>query len=291
MSIGLAKEFVENRKNLEKKLIEIKELSQKTLEQELTAKELETERKILHLENERKSVELDEARKLQLSMLPSKVPEFDNLELSFYIKTATEVGGDYYDIVPLSKSSLIVAIGDATGHGAKAGLMVAVMKSLFRSLSPKYLINDFFAKSNEIIKEMKLGNLFMSFSMLRINGNYLILSSAGMPPTFIYRADSKKVETFLFKSMPLGAFKDFPYENNETEIKSGDVILSFSDGLSELFNSKKEMFGIKNIEKILIESAQLSPEDLINKFVFEINEWSEGKLPDDDITMLVIKIK
>ncbi len=291
MSIGLAKEFVDNKKKLEIQLHQVKELSEKTLQQELAAKELETEKKYLELENERKSTELDDAKNLQLSMLPNNIPEFKNLELFFYLKTATEVGGDYYDIIPISDNSLIIAIGDATGHGAKAGLMVAVMKSLFKSLAPKYLITDFFKKSNEIIKDMKLGNLFMSLSMVRINDNYVVFSSAGMPPTMIYRANTKKIEKFIFKSMPLGAFKDFPYETKETTLYPGDVILSFSDGLSELFNDRKKMFGLEKIEKILKESGELQSKEIIDEIIKNSNEWLKNSIQNDDITIVAIKYK
>ncbi len=187
MSLALAKEFVRTRKNLEEQLVQVKELSQKTLEQELTAKELETEKRILEIENQRKSHELGEARKLQLSMLPSSIPEFPNLDISVYITTATEVGGDYYDFISKDDGTLIIALGDATGHGAKAGLMVAIMKGLFKSLASIKSIPDFFTQSTQIIKDMKLGNLFMSLALLQIKDHTVTASAAGMPPILIYK--------------------------------------------------------------------------------------------------------
>ncbi len=289
MSIGLAKEFADNQKNLEKQLSQVKQLSAKTLEQELIAKELETEKKYLQIENKRKSIELSDARNLQLSMLPGDIPNFDNLEIAAYMDTATEVGGDYYDIIPLTNNSLILALGDATGHGTKAGLMVAIMKSMFKSLASNYLITDFLSKCNDIIKDMKLGNLFMSFTMLRINGNYIVASSAGMPPTLIFRSSTKKISSLLFKSMPLGAFKNFPYEEKETEVQPGDVIFIFSDGLSELFNKEKEMLGIENIENLLLELASEPTNKIIDGFNKIIGDWSGSKTIEDDITMIVIK--
>jgi serine phosphatase RsbU (regulator of sigma subunit) len=291
MSVGLAKEFVDNQNDLEKQLSQVKKLSAKTLKQELVAKELETEKKYLEIENERKSIELSDARNLQLSMLPKDIPKFDNLEISAYMNTATEVGGDYYDIIPLTSNSLIVALGDATGHGTKAGLMVAIMKSMFKSLASNYLITDFFSKCNEIIKDMKLGNLFMSLSVIRINDNYIVASSAGMPPILIFRSSTRNIETLLFKSMPLGAFKNFPYEEKETEVRPGDIIFIFSDGLSELFNKDKEMFGIENIKKLLVELESEPTDKIIGGFKQKINNWLNEKSLDDDVTMIVIKIK
>ena len=107
-------------------------LRAEAVEQRFKSKEAEA--KSLKTENERKTHELEEARKLQLSMLPERLPEIQNLDIAVYMKTATEVGGDYYDFYLAEDGTLTVAIGDATGHGMQAGTMVASAKSLFRAL-------------------------------------------------------------------------------------------------------------------------------------------------------------
>ena len=86
---------------------------------------------LLEADNQRKTKELEEASKLQLSMLPKNVPDVPDLEIAVYMKTASEVGGDYYDFKYDNNGTLIIAIGDATGHGMKAGTMVATIKGLF----------------------------------------------------------------------------------------------------------------------------------------------------------------
>src|SRR6185295_16116119 len=93
------------------------------------------QRQELQTENERRAKELEEARQLQLSMLPKSVPQLVQLEIAAYMKTATEVGGDYYDFHLAEDGTLTVAVGDATGHGLKAGTMVSSVKSLFVSLA------------------------------------------------------------------------------------------------------------------------------------------------------------
>lgn len=291
MSIALAKEFVKTRKDLEQQLIQVKELSQKTLEQELASKELETEKKILEIEYDRKTKELEEARHLQLSMLPNEIPVRDDLEISVYFTTATEVGGDYYDFLHTNDGTLIIALGDATGHGTKAGLMVAIIKGLFKSLAEKSNIPEFFTKATEIIKDMKLGNLFMSLLLLRIKDRRVTASAAGMPPVLVYRAKEKIVESIIHKSMPIGAYKDFPYKANEFKVETGDVILILSDGLPELFNDKKEMYDYNRVNKKLSELGAFKSQEIVNGFKDSINEWRKNKLPDDDITLLSIKFK
>jgi len=119
--------------------------------------------------------ELQDARELQLSMLPRELPQVPNLELAVYMKTASDVGGDYYDFSQNEDGSLNVSIGDATGHGMKAGTMVSIMKALFTSDSSKLNISGFFNSSNKTIKEINLERIMMAFSMLNFNGNKVII--------------------------------------------------------------------------------------------------------------------
>jgi serine phosphatase RsbU (regulator of sigma subunit) len=289
MSILLARDFAVTNRNLELQFENVKELSDKTLKQELERNELETKKKILEADNERKTQELEEARKLQLSMLPQTLPEIDNLNIAAYMSTATEVGGDYYDFIFAKDGTLNIAIGDATGHGTRAGTMVASIKSLFAALGGSMMIPDFFKRCTEIIKSMKLGNLFMSMTILRIKGNYLIASSAGMPPMMIYRAKQKKIDEITLKGMPLGAFTDFDYYEHEDELDKGDIIVLMSDGSPEQFNDNKEMFGDERIKSVVLNSIGKSPKDIINALVEAGEKWRGEANQEDDITFVVIK--
>ncbi len=290
MSASLARDFFVVNKNLETQLNTVKELSEKTLEQELQAKEFETTQRILEADNDRKTKELDEARKLQLSMLPQCLNDIPGLDICFDMKTATEVGGDYYDYFISDDGTLNIAVGDATGHGTKAGLMVAIIKSLFNALGAKMMIPDFFARCTAILKKMNLGNLFMSLTIVRIKNKYLIASTAGMPPMLIYKHDKNVVEEYTLKGMPLGAFEGFEYDEVELELDSGDIILLLSDGLPELFNEKKQMFGEERIKELLIRNNDKSPDQIVNLLYEEAEKWRGEKSQDDDMTFVVIKI-
>jgi len=103
--------------------------------------------------------ELEEARLLQLSMLPKSIPQIEKLEIDAYMNTASEVGGDYYDFSNIDDGSLNIAIGDATGHGMRAGIMVAVMKTLFITNSTHHDLEDFFKLANKAIKSLNLGRM------------------------------------------------------------------------------------------------------------------------------------
>ena len=142
ISIYLARQFARTNHSLEAKLVEVERLSAKELEQTRLANDLALEREqektrfaIVEAENERRAKELEEARQLQLSMLPKKLPNIEGLEIAAYMKPATEVGGDYYDFHVGEDGTLTVAVGDATGHGLKAGSVVTATKSLFNAFA------------------------------------------------------------------------------------------------------------------------------------------------------------
>ncbi len=291
MSLSLARDTAVTNKKLEKQLLNVKELSDKTLKQELLAKELETERRIFEADNERKTTELEEARSVQLAMLPQCLNDFDNLDICFFMQPATEVGGDYYDFIEAKDGTLNIAVGDATGHGMKAGIMVATIKSLFSALGSNLMIPDFFKKCTEIIKSMSLGNLFMSMIVIRIKDGNVIGSSAGMPPILLYKKAKDKVEEIVIKSMPLGAIKDFPYELFNVEVSSGDVKLLLSDGFPELFNPSKELLGYENVKTILKKYVHLSSDEIVDSLNKEAVEWADGHFQEDDITFVAIKFK
>ena len=218
---------------------------------ELDRRKEKENKRILQLENKRKTQELEEARKLQLSMLPESVPHLPNLDIAVYMQTATEVGGDYYDFSIGLDGTLNIAFGDATGHGMQAGTLVTIMKGIFTLEAGNNEVIPFFNKSVEAIKEIKLGRLMMAFAFLKIKGNQLSLSNAGVPPVYIYRKDKNEVEEIDNKGMPLGAMINFPYKETKTELNKGDVIYLLSDGFPELSNNDKEIYGYERVKNIL----------------------------------------
>ena len=258
---------------------------------ELQAKASDAERRVLQGENERKTKELEEARELQLSMLPKELPQLPNLDIAVYMQTATEVGGDYYDFHVGLDGTLTVVIGDATGHGMKAGTMVTATKSLFRSYAANPDILFSFKEFTRCIKEMNFGKTSMCLTMLKIKGNKMQMSTAAMPPSFIFRRSTRVVEEHLFEAMPLGTMKSFPYEIKETTLKSGDTILLMSDGLPELLNDKEEMYGYQKTRNGFEDVAEKSPEEIINFLKEEGRNWNNDQAPDDDVTFVVIKVK
>ncbi len=272
---------------------EINRREQKTKlkENELRLKATEAEKRAIQIENDRKTKELEEARQLQLSMLPKELPVLPTLEIAAFMRTATEVGGDYYDFIVEENGVLNVAFGDATGHGLQAGTMVTLMKGFFTSDSSKLGLKEFMSHCTRVIKDIKLGRILMSFSYLKIDKNKLEITSAGMPPVFYHHKETNQVEEIIIKGMPLGAMRNASYNTVEMELKSGDTILLLTDGLPEQMNPNEEMFDYSQVKKHFNEIIDNSPNTIIEKLVEAGDNWMNGRVQDDDITFVVIKIK
>ena len=284
MSVYLARDIALTNKDLAQQLQNVKELSEKEIEHKLRVQRAEAE-------NERKTKELEEARQLQISMLPKELPQLSHLEIAVYMQTATEVGGDYYDFHIGVDGTLTAVIGDATGHGMKAGTMVTAAKSIFNSYVNNPDIIFTFGEFNRVIKGMQLPSMSMCLSLLKLKGNQLTMSAAGMPHALLYRSENKKVEEIILKGMPLGAVNDFPYQTKTTELKPGDTLLLLSDGLPELFNGNKEMFGYDRVTTEYEKVASNNVNEIIEHLKNVGADWVNGNDPDDDVTFVVLKMR
>jgi serine phosphatase RsbU (regulator of sigma subunit) len=271
--------------------VEINRREQKTRirESELRAKAVEAEKKVLQIENDRQTKELEDARNLQLSMLPREVPKVPGYEIAVFMKTATEVGGDYYDFTVTPEGMLNVAFGDATGHGMQAGTIVTLMKGLFISDAAKFDIQNFFNHCSRAIKEIKLGRLYMALTLARFHGKSVSLSSAGMPPAYLHRRDDGAIEEILLKAVPLGSMKNFPYGLYETQLEDGDTLLLLTDGLPEQKNTSEEMFDYARVIDRFKDVASSSPGEIIQHLVKDAEAWMDGATQDDDITLMVVR--
>ncbi len=287
-----SKRLTEARKKLENKILEVNFLSERALKQERVKREKEIETRILEIENQRKTSELDEARKLQLSMLPKEMPENEFFDITSFMETAQEVGGDYYDFRLSESGALNIALGDATGHGMKAGILVATTKSYFQTISDLENKNvTILKKISSGIRNMSLKFMFMGLTLVSIKKHSLLYTSAGMPPSLLFRKKEGDIEEIIIKSMPLGSVVDFPYEEKSFDMNKGDVLLLMSDGLIELFNTKREQLGMERIKTVLKENANLTPEGISQKITELMKQWLGDKKTEDDVTFLILKAK
>jgi len=242
-------------------------------------------------ENTRKTKELEEARKLQLSMLPKELPQLPHLEIGVFMKTATEVGGDYYDFKLHDDGTLTTVIGDATGHGMQAGTMVSATKSLFNALADEPEPVQLLQKGTKAIKAMGLKKMFMALTIAKFKDHHMQIAAAGMPFTLIYRSSTGRVEEVELKGMPLGGVGNFPYKDKKLHLSEGDTVLFMSDGFEEMFNPQDELLGEEQVKVLFEETAADSPEEIIEHLKKAGEAWANGRAQQDDVTFMVIKIK
>ncbi len=284
MSIYLSRKFAHTSRELRQQLRQVEELSAAKLEQEV-------DRRLLEAKYQRKLDELEEARQLQLSMLPERLPEMPELEIAAGMFTATEVGGDYYDFDLADDGTLTVAIGDATGHGLKAGTLVTATKSLFHALDRDAELPQALERFGRALKRMNLRQLNMALMLARFKDGHLRLAAAGMPPALVYRAAAGEVESVLTEGIPLGSLSGYPYQQKEVRLAPGDTVLLMSDGFPERLNGDAEMLGYEHVAESFSRLAPSAPETIIEGLVADGDAWASGRPPEDDTTFVVLKMR
>lgn len=247
--------------------------------------------RLLEAENARKSQELEDARRFQLSLLPKDLPEHPGFEVAVHVRTATEVGGDYYDFHLSPDGVLTAAIGDATGHGAKAGTLVTVIKSLFTAAAPGAELPTFLEEAARTIRRMELGRMSMALALVRLAGTELSVSSAGMPPVLIYRAAQARVEEVELPGVPLGALADPTYDERRLELAPGDAVLLASDGFAELQDAAGDPMGYVRVREEFAAAAPHAPGEAVERLATAAREWSGGGPPSDDVTLVVLRMR
>ena len=255
----------------------------------LNGKRKQRER-LRQIEEDRKNNELAAARDLQMSMLPKENPKRADLDIATFIRSSTEVGGDYYDFFPQPDGGLFSVCGDATGHGVTSGMMVSVTKAGLNGISP-VKPNKILQRLNGVVKRIDLGTLRMSLNIAEITSDEVFLSSAAMPPIYLYKAATKQVEEFMNNGLPLGGLRDedFVLENRKFEV--GDVLVQLSDGLPEAPNLLGEMYDYERLRSLIQSSCHLSAQEIIDVLIKSVDEWMQGKRNPDDITLVVTKKK
>jgi len=269
---------------------QIEEHRRALVEQEKRRKEEEIARRLLAAENERRGRELEEARQFQLSLLPRALPEIEGLELAVSMETATEVGGDYYDAQVAAGGEVVLAIGDATGHGAAAGTMVTVVKSLFICEGTALPAAAFLDRANAQVQRMALGRMAMALTLLRVAGRRVRLAAAGMPPALWWRAAAGEVEEIAFAATPLGALAGASYSEREIELAPGDALLLSSDGFPELVGEAGEPLGYEEARArfAAAAAAEADAEALVARLRRGAADWRGARPLADDLTFLLL---
>lgn len=269
---------------------DLRQNQERLLDDERSRREQEIEQRLLAAQYERKSAELEEARRFQLSLLPSSPPSHPELEVASYVHTATEVGGDYWDYLLAPDGTLTLVIGDATGHGARAGTMVTVVKSLFATFSPEDSLAEFLERANQSIRRMGLERMAMALTLARFRPGVIEVAAAGMPPVLIHRAAAGTIEDVMIEAPPLGTLP-FTYGSRTLSLESGDAVLLMTDGFPELSDAEGEPFGYVAVEREFAAVSHDTPRGILDHLSAVAEAWTRGEPPTDDITFVAVKVR
>jgi len=257
---------------------------------ELQSRTAEAETRALKLENERKAHDLEEARRLQLSMLPTRPPAHPAYAFAARMVTATEVGGDYYDYLQEEDGSLTVVMGDASGHGSRAGLFVSTMKALFVGTPRGHDLQALFRGFNRTLHALGRDQIYMALGLLWMRGPEVRCIAAAVPPIFVWRAVSGQVEILTLPGMFLGTEFELPYGEAQLTLLPGDRVLLLSDGYLEQLAPSGERLEEERAAAYFREAAGVpSPDGILDQMLTRLATW-RGSLPqDDDVTLVLLQ--
>jgi serine phosphatase RsbU (regulator of sigma subunit)/HAMP domain-containing protein len=247
-------------------------------------------------ERRRMSSELDIAAKIQKDVLPKEAPEAPGLDIVAKTRTASEVGGDTFDFLSTPDGDQIyVYIGDVTGHGVPAGLVMMMVDTLVTTMVTQGVSNgkDLVVNTNALLTPRISARLFMTTVMLRWDKplQKMFYTGAGHEHIVLYRANGETVETIPSGGIALGMIPDNSKIAQEKEIpmEVGDAILLFTDGITEAKNATGEMYGLERLQKALQQNGYRPTESLFDNLTKDFSQFVGEYVQADDITMIVIK--
>ena len=233
--------------------------------------------------------ELEVAKALQQGLLPSRAPDLDDYRFAHSYRTANEVGGDYYDFLPLPDGRLALVVGDASGHGMAAGLLMAIANATLKTaldLDPEpekvlELLNRTLARTGD-------SRAFMSlfYAILDPASGQLHYVCAGHPFPFLRRADGR-VEELGTGALPLGIRPSLEARSDSTTLEPGDLLVLYSDGLVEAIREDGEDFGFDRLRELLSPAA--TPQAVHDRILAAFDKFVGGEDLRDDLTLVVIR--
>lgn len=245
------------------------------------------------LERQRMGRELDIARSIQQKLLPQSEPEIEGLDISGICLTYAEVGGDYYDYLPLEDGSLAIAVGDVSGHGVSSGLLAAAVQGCLRNqISSDPTPAAALAAVDRVVRSSGGQLMTLCYAILEPRNGSVTIASAGHWSPCHYVAQTRAVmELFASTDIApaLGAFPTKVYPEHQILLKTDDVLTFYSDGILETVNQDEEMYGEERLRDALKRHAKGAAQQIRDAILGEVSQF-RGEIPqDDDIALVVVK--
>lgn len=250
------------------------------------ARLLEEEKHLLSLREELKM-----AHKIQNKLLPDSVPGLSGFDIEAINIPAKTVGGDYYDFIKKNEEQLAFCIGDITGKGMPAAMLMANLQATIRS---QILVSDdyslFMKRTNTLLynstEPTKFATLF--FGILDAGLSQLTYVNAGHDHPYLIRKNNKSVELEA-TGLLLAVIEDAEYEVKQMSLLPGDVLLFFTDGITEAMNNQKQEYGLERLRDLAKSLSDQSAENIAANILRDVNSHASGAEQSDDITLIIVK--
>ena len=250
------------------------------------------------IQNERYKEELKIAKTVQKSLLPTKLESSDDFEISAFSESADEVGGDYYDTIRINDHKVGLIIADVSGKGTTAAFHMSQMKGIFHSLAQQELEpKEFMVRANQALRFCLERGSFISATYFVVDSKLknISYSRAGHCPVLLYNASESKAAYRVDKGAALGMVKGKDYcnyvESHAIPYRSGDVMVLFTDGITEAKDPKGEEFGLDHLKSTVVEAANLSPMKIQEHLIKKLYEYTGTEEIDDDYTTMIVKFR
>jgi serine phosphatase RsbU (regulator of sigma subunit) len=262
---------------------------------EETVRELEASREVIRIktleERKKSEQELALAQETQESLLPRFLPQFENFRIHAFNNPTRYVGGDFYDFLQLSSGEWMGVLADVSGKGMPAALLSSMLLGAlsmeFRSRpQPQEVLN----RVNRLLCEKSLPFQFVTLFLFLLSphgiGQFI---SAGHNPAYLFRFATGKIEELASDAFILGLFDFASYPSRTLHLDKGDILVVYSDGLTDAQNEKEEMFGEERLLQIIRQEAPSGSHAIERRFLKAIEEFTRGVPQTDDITFMVVE--
>ncbi len=243
------------------------------------------------VEKKRIEAQLEAARQVQMELLPARDPKVENFDISAYLFPTEEVSGDYYDWVPIFEDQIGIVVADAVGKGIPAALLMSFLRASLRSsIQAGYASHIAFSKVSKLLRDSIEDNQFITaiYGILDSTNRTFVFSNAGHNPPLLIKPDGdyRFVE---YGDMALGMFDDAHYHQHFIRFDDDQVMVIYTDGITEASNPNGEEFGPDRFAKRVLSGIHLPAKQLIDHVRKGVADFTERKFLDDDGTLFIVK--
>ncbi|MBI2427202.1 MAG: PP2C family protein-serine/threonine phosphatase [Ignavibacteriales bacterium] len=237
--------------------------------------------------------EMKFAEQIHGSLLPEAPVRTPWCEIAGVSIPAAKIGGDYYDIIQISDSKILLIVADASGHGAGAGVLAAMTKSsIIQELQHTQSIPHVMTNVNKTIYSVTEKNMFVTCALVLLDKHSLSaeIITAGHPQILRHRFNNPNIEEFRTQHFALGIQQDSTYQTDTVQLQKGDTLFIISDGLLDAANPQKEQFGMERLKELILDTERPSADHMSASLIASVREFTITKEFQDDATIVVAKI-